>query len=138
MREKYFRKRARQDKLMARQRDRPNWRIRGMGATMHKMSTISSLAIVLGLSILSMTSAAAGSFYDAQLADWGGGRIDASRGFLLPGIGPSSPRDTDVRGPDASVGSCRLRNAAATESSGNERDSAASARERCERRSMGR
>ncbi len=110
----------------------------GRGAKIRKMSTISSLAIVLGLSIFAANSATAGTLYDAQMGGWGSKHIDASRGFFLPGVVQTSPRESDVRGLDASAASCRLRNLAITLSSGNDRNSAAGAREHCERRSISR
>ena len=111
---------------------------------MRKMRMISSLAIVmglaivLGLSIFSATGATAGTLYDAQMGGWGSKQVDASRGFFLPGVIPTSPRESDVRGLDESTVSCRLRILAITASSGHDRDSAIGARERCDRRSISR
>lgn len=110
----------------------------GVGATMPKMTTISSLAIVLGLSVFSASSAVAGTLYDAQLGDWGRERVDASRGFFLPGVGPSSSRASDTRHRDAPVASCRSRISEATGTSGEEGTSDADTRARCERRPMSR
>lgn len=135
---KYFRKHATQDKTMTRSYTTGRFGEWAKGAAIRNMRMIPSLVIVLGLSIYSATSATAGTLYDAQMGGWGSKHIDASRGFFLPGVVPATPRESDVRGLDASAASCRLRINAITAFSGHDRVSADRAREQCERRSISR
>lgn len=99
---------------------------------MCRISTVSVLAAILGLTWLSAGDAGAGTLYDAQLAGWASERIGTGHGYFLPGVGPST-RGLEASRDGTSNTTCSTRFIATTNSYEQAGDRDTNVRSRCTR-----